>query len=82
MATKKLTTKGYAKGVGQRSKKRTGYIVQSIRILVADNKKMHNAAKAENRSFNGWAQTVLLREADKVLKRVEAAKQKKVTTEA
>jgi hypothetical protein len=79
MATKKVINNSYVKGVGRRSKKRSGIIVQSIRLLVVDNKRLHLAAKEEGISFNGWASLTLKREADKVLKRIEAAKQK--TTE-
>ena len=62
------------KGVGQRSKKRTGIVVQIIRLLVVDNKRLHDAAKELGISFNGWASKTLVREADKVLKRIEAKK--------
>lgn len=71
---KKVSTTRYTKGVGQRSKRRTGIIVQSIRLLVADNNKMHQAAKVEEISFNAWAKRTLKRECDKVLAR--AAKKK------
>jgi hypothetical protein len=74
---KKITINTYAKGVGRRSRRRTGVIVQSIRLLSVDNNLLHDAAKAEGISFNGWATTILVREAAKVLKRKEAAKQKK-----
>jgi hypothetical protein len=66
MATKKSVT-GYVKGVGKRSLKRSGLISTSVRLSVADNKKFHNAAKAENRSFNSWAFLALQREANRVL---------------
>jgi hypothetical protein len=82
MATKKVVVNSsYVKGVGRRSKKRTGVVVQSIRLLVVDNKRMHDAAREVGISFNGWASMTLKREADKVLKRKEAAKAKKVTEE-
>lgn len=82
MATKKVViNSSYVKGVGRRSKKRTGVIVQSIRLLVVDNRRMHDAAREVGISFNGWASKILKREADKVLKRIEAAKAKKVTEE-
>lgn len=74
MATKKVSNKSYAKGVGQRSKRRSGIIVQSIRILVTENNLMHKAAKAEGISFNGWASRILKREAEKTMQR----QQKKV----
>jgi hypothetical protein len=61
---KQPSTVGYGMG-GQRSGKKTGIIVQSIRISVADNNKMHRVAKAEGRSFNSWAAMVLKREAEK-----------------
>jgi hypothetical protein len=71
----KITINSYAKGVGRRSKRRTGVIVQSIRLLSVDNNKLHDAAKWEGISFNGWATQILTREAAKVLKRKEAAKE-------
>jgi hypothetical protein len=74
MATKKVIANSYVKGVGRRSKKRTGIIVQSIRLLVTDNKMLHHAAKEQGISFNGWASQVLIREATKVMKRKQAAK--------
>lgn len=74
MTTKRVGTKTYTKGVGQRSKRRTGIIVQSIRILVTENNLMHKAAKAEGISFNGWASRILKREAEKTMQR----QQKKV----
>ena len=76
MATKKVINAAYIKGVGRRSKKRTGIVVQSIRLLVVDNKRLHTAAKETGISFNGWATLTLKREADKVLKRKEAQKTK------
>lgn len=75
---KSITTHIYVKGVGRRSKRRTGVIVQSIRLLAVDNNKLHDAAKVMGISFNGWATQTLKREASKVL--AKAAK-KKVTEE-
>jgi hypothetical protein len=74
-----MATKSYTKGVGQRSKKRTGYVVQSIRLLAPENKQLHVAAKEAGISFNGWAVNILKREAAKSIKRIEAAKPKKVS---
>ncbi len=73
---KSIRINTYTKGVGRRAKRRSGVIVQSIRLLVSDNNKLHDAAKLEGISFNGWATRVLVREADKALKRKQAAKQK------
>jgi hypothetical protein len=73
----KITINSYAKGVGRRSRRRTGVIVQSIRLLSVDNNRLHEAAKWEGISFNGWATQTLTAAAAKVLKRREAAKQKK-----
>lgn len=75
--SKKPTTVGYGMG-GQRSKKRTGNITQSIRITVADNNLMHKVAKGEGRSFNSWAATVLRREAAKSAKRLGIQPKKEV----
>jgi predicted HicB family RNase H-like nuclease len=77
---KQIKINSYAKGVGRRSKRRSGVIVQSIRLLSVDNNRFHDAAKAEGISFNGWATKILTREATKVLKRKAEAK-KKVTEE-
>lgn len=77
---KKISINSYTKGVGRRSKRRSGVIVQSIRLLVVENTRLHQAAKESGISFNGWASLTLKREADKVLKRKEAQK-KKVTEE-
>jgi hypothetical protein len=74
---KEIRTNVYIRGVGRRAKRRSGVIVQSIRLLVADNNKLHDAAKAEGISFNGWATKTLKREAEKVA----ARKKKKVTEE-
>jgi predicted HicB family RNase H-like nuclease len=73
---KEIRSNSYIKGIGRRSRRRTGVIVQSIRLLATDNNKLHDAAKVEGISFNGWASKILTREAAKVLKRAEAAKQK------
>jgi hypothetical protein len=73
----KIKINSYAKGVGRRSRRRSGVIVQSIRLLIVDNNQLHDAAKAEGISFNGWATKTLTREAAKVLKRKEAAKEQK-----
>jgi len=73
---KSIRINTYIKGVGRRSSRKTGVIVQSIRLLAKDNNELHKAAKAEGISFNGWATVTLKREADKVLKRKQAAKQK------
>jgi predicted HicB family RNase H-like nuclease len=85
MAIKKeaseIKINSYAKGVGRRSRRRTGVIVQSIRLLIVDNNQLHDAAKAEGISFNGWATRTLTREAAKVLKRKEAAKEQKKVKE-
>jgi predicted HicB family RNase H-like nuclease len=78
---KTIKVNSYAKGVGRRSRRRTGVIVQSIRLLITDNNKLHDAAKAEGISFNGWASKTLTREAAKVLKRKEAAKEQKKVKE-
>jgi hypothetical protein len=78
---KTIKINSYAKGVGRRSRRRTGVIVQSIRLLIVDNNKLHDAAKAEGISFNGWATRILNTAAAKVLKRAEAAKQQKVKGE-
>jgi hypothetical protein len=68
MSTKKAVKSGYTKGVGQRSKKKSGLVLAQLRIPVADSKLMHKAAQKDKRSFNIWAGLVLLREAEKVLK--------------
>ena len=73
---KSIRTNTYIKGVGRRAKRRSGVIVQSIRLLVTDNNKLHDAAKAEGISFNGFATRTLVREAAKILKREAAKKQK------
>ena len=75
--SKKTTTVGYGMG-GQRSKKRTGKITQSVRLTVADNNLMHKVAKGLNRSFNSWAATTLINEAVKIAKR-KGIQQKEVT---
>jgi hypothetical protein len=74
---KKITINSYAKGVGRRSRRRTGVIVQSIRLLSVDNNLLHDVAKWEGISFNGWATKTLMAAATKVLKRKEAVKPKK-----
>jgi hypothetical protein len=80
---KKITINSYAKGVGRRSRRRTGVIVQSIRLLSVDNNRLHDAAREKGISFNGWATQTLMREADKVLKLAarKADAKKKVTEE-
>jgi hypothetical protein len=74
---KEIRSNSYIKGIGRRSRRRSGVIVQSIRLLATDNNKLHDAAKAEGISFNGFATKALLAAAAKVLRRKEAAKQKK-----
>jgi hypothetical protein len=66
---KEIRINTYIKGVGRRSKRKTGVIVQSIRLLAAENNELHKAAKVEGISFNGWATLTLKREAGKVLQR-------------
>jgi uncharacterized protein (DUF1778 family) len=86
MAIKKMAgnirINSYTKGVGQRSKKRkTGVIVQSLRLLVSDNNLLHQAAKVEGISFNGWATITLKREAGKILQREAKLKLEKKKVE-
>jgi hypothetical protein len=68
MSIKNAAGKTYTKSAGQRSKKRSGVVLSTIRIPVADSKTMHKAAKVEKRSFNVWAGITLLREAERVLR--------------
>jgi hypothetical protein len=69
MSSKKKKGSIYVQGVGNRTKKRSGTITTSLRLSVADNKRLHLAAKADNRSFNAWAYVILSREADRILAR-------------
>lgn len=73
--TEKKQARTHSKTVGRRSTKTTGDIVQSVRLLVADNKRLHKAAAKVGISFNGWAAIILKREAEKILAK------KKVTEE-
>jgi hypothetical protein len=75
MANKKLKTAKYVPGAGNRSRKRTGIVVQSIRMLASDNKLVRAAAKNAGESINAWVNAVLIREVNKALKR------KRMTTE-
>jgi uncharacterized protein (DUF1778 family) len=42
------------------SKKRTGYVSQSIRLTVADNKLLREASALEGMSINFWASRALI----------------------
>jgi hypothetical protein len=54
-----------SRGPGRQTKKRTGYIVTSLRLLAQENRELRRAAKNERISFNSWALNLLLTEARK-----------------
>jgi hypothetical protein len=65
MATKK-SSRGASKPRPDRySKKRSGYISQSVRLTVAENKLMREAAELEGFSINFWATRTLVAAAKK-----------------
>jgi hypothetical protein len=64
MTTRKAT-KPFVRGVGNQTKKRTGYVVTSLRLLAQENRELRRAAKREGISFNGWAINTLLTAARK-----------------
>jgi uncharacterized protein (DUF1778 family) len=49
------------------SPKKTGYVVQSLRLSVEDNLLIHEASDIAKFSFNGWAVTKLVEEAKRVI---------------
>jgi uncharacterized protein (DUF1778 family) len=61
MYTKKATRKTL-RGTGTRSTKKTGYVLQSVRMPVAENNLVRKAADIKGVSINGWA-AVTLRDA-------------------
>jgi uncharacterized protein (DUF1778 family) len=49
-----------SRSVGRQTKKKTGYITTSIRLLVEENKRLRKAAAIKGFSFNMWAINTLL----------------------
>lgn len=64
---KKEATRNSRTSPGRKSKKRTGFVTQSIRLEVADNKTIHAAAKSARQSFNSWAVDTLIAAAETAL---------------
>lgn len=79
MPTKKATPKTmpFVASKGRRSKKRTGMIVQSLRMPVADNTLVRRAAKISRMSVNGWGVKAILDAAEKVIAHHAAKKEGK-----
>lgn len=71
MPTKKATDKTmpFVASKGRRTKKRTGMIVQSLRMPVADNKLIRRAAQISRMSINGWGVKAIVEAAEKVIAR-------------
>jgi len=71
MAPKKSSKKPIKKfAVGRPdrySKKRSGYVAQSVRLDVADNKLIRDAAELKRMSLNHWMTTALIAAAKKEL---------------
>lgn len=63
MATKKPRIA--TRGPGQWTKKKTGYIVTSLRLLVKENRELRKFSRNLGISFNSWALNTLLTEARK-----------------
>jgi len=60
MATKKETRKAARPRPDKYSKKRSGYVSQSVRLTVAENKLVREAADLDGASINFWATRALV----------------------
>lgn len=67
MTTKKSTRKAAKPRPDRYSKKRSGYISQSVRLTVAENKLLREAAEFEGMSINFWATRALVAAAKKAI---------------
>jgi uncharacterized protein (DUF1778 family) len=67
MATKKATRRRIKSGAGTRSKKKDGYVLQSVRMLVDENNKVREAAEYSGLSINLWCVETLTSAAEKVI---------------
>jgi uncharacterized protein (DUF1778 family) len=76
MAKKITPRKGSKPRPDMVSKKRSGYVSQSVRVTVAEAKLIRKAASAKDESTNYWMTKILLAAAKKQL----AAKDKPTTT--
>jgi hypothetical protein len=65
MATKKATRKSASPRPDRYSKKKSGYISTSLRMIVADNKILRKAATLDGLSINHWCMRLLLTAAKK-----------------
>jgi hypothetical protein len=65
MTAKKATKRIAQRGSGRWTKKRTGYIVTSLRLLAKENRELRKYALTQGISFNSWALNTLLTEARK-----------------
>jgi hypothetical protein len=65
MTTKKVTRKASKPRPDRYSKKRSGYISQSVRLTVDENKLVRQAADLEGFSINLWATRTLVAAAKK-----------------
>jgi uncharacterized protein (DUF1778 family) len=71
MATKKITRKAAKPRPDRYSKKRTGYVSQSIRLTVEENKLVRRAADLDGMSINFWATRNLVAAAKKQIAAAE-----------
>jgi uncharacterized protein (DUF1778 family) len=71
MTTKKSTRKAAKPRPDRYSKKRSGYISQSVRLTVAENKLLREAAELEGMSINFWATRALVAAAKKAIAAAE-----------
>jgi predicted HicB family RNase H-like nuclease len=77
MAKKKIVSRASSPRPDRQSKKRTGYVSQSVRLSVADNKILREAAALDGMSINFWASRALLVAANN---RINKQKQKESVT--
>jgi hypothetical protein len=60
MSTKKKTRGASSPRPDRHSKKRTGFVSQSVRLTVADNKLLREASSLDGMSINFWATRALM----------------------
>jgi uncharacterized protein (DUF1778 family) len=75
MATKKIVRRSSSPRPDRQSKKRSGYLNQSLRLTVADNKLLREAAALDGCSINFWAVRALV-----AASKVRIAKEKRNST--
>jgi uncharacterized protein (DUF1778 family) len=75
MATKKASRKAARPRPDRYSKKRSGYVAQTLRLTVEENKLIRQAADLEGASINFWATRALVTSARTSIKKSNQLKE-------